>query len=70
MLIDQIGAGLKLLGDFGTVDTSYNLTPEQLCEKVKEADALIIRSATQVDHLLPCFPSRGLVVRISSLLVS
>lgn len=41
-------AGLKLLRDFGTVDTSYGLTPEQLCEKVKEADALIIRSATQV----------------------
>lgn len=41
-------AGLKLLREFGTVDASYNLTPEQLCEKVAAADALIIRSATQV----------------------
>ena len=41
-------AGLKLLRDFGNVDTSYNLTPEQLCEKIASADALIIRSATQV----------------------
>ena len=40
--------GIKLLEEFGTVDTSYDLTPQQLCEKVASADALIIRSATQV----------------------
>lgn len=31
----------------GDVDTAYDLTPEQLQEKIKTADALIIRSATQ-----------------------
>lgn len=41
-------SGLKLLQDFGTVDTALGLTPEQLAEKVKTSDALIIRSATQV----------------------
>jgi len=41
-------AGIKLLEEFGNVDASYDLTPEQLCEKVATADALIIRSATQV----------------------
>jgi D-3-phosphoglycerate dehydrogenase / 2-oxoglutarate reductase len=30
------------------VDTSYNLTPTELCAKVALCDALIIRSATQV----------------------
>lgn len=45
-------AGLKLLREFGNVDTSYDLTPEQLCEKVATSDALIIRSATQVPPVL------------------
>ena len=40
--------GMKLLEEFGTVDVALGLTPEQLCEKVKTSDALIIRSATQV----------------------
>ncbi|KAK9785518.1 hypothetical protein WJX73_000554 [Symbiochloris irregularis] len=41
-------AGLDILRQFGTVDTSYGLSPEQLLQKITEADALIIRSETQV----------------------
>lgn len=40
--------GLEILKAFGNVDVSLGLTPEQLCEKVAGADALIIRSETQV----------------------
>jgi len=39
--------GLKLLEEFGTVDASYDLTPEQLIERIPGCDALIIRSATK-----------------------
>ena len=41
-------AGLDLLNQFGVADCSYELTPQQLCEKVKDVDALIVRSATKV----------------------
>ena len=40
--------GLAKLEAFGNVDVALGLTPEQLNEKVKTSDALIIRSATQV----------------------
>ena len=39
--------GIQLLQQMGDVETAYNLTPEQLEERVATADALIIRSATQ-----------------------
>lgn len=39
--------GIELLQQIGDVDKAYNLTPEQLQEKIATADALIIRSATQ-----------------------
>lgn len=42
-------SGLAKLEAFGNVDVALGLTPEQLNEKVKTSDALIIRSATQVD---------------------
>lgn len=42
------GAGLDLLNQFGVADCSYDLTPQQLCEKIKDVDALIVRSATKV----------------------
>lgn len=45
--------GLELLNQFGVADCSYDLTPEQLCEKVKNADALIVRSATKVLTFMP-----------------
>jgi hypothetical protein len=40
--------GIELLKQFANVDTSYNLTPEQLQAKISLADALIVRSATKV----------------------
>ena len=46
-------AGLEILRAFGSVDTSYGLTPDELCEKVAVSDALIIRSETQVAGM-PC----------------
>ena len=33
------------------MDASYDLTPEQLVERIPSCDALIIRSATQVRAL-------------------
>ena len=42
--------GIELLQQTGDVETAYNLTPEQLEERIKTADALIIRSATQACH--------------------
>ena len=36
-------------------DCSYDLTPEKLCEKIKNVDALIVRSATKVTKPL-CLP--------------
>ena len=44
--------GLDLLNQFGVADTSYDLTPDQLVEKIKHADALIVRSATKVQITL------------------
>ncbi len=41
-------AGIELLKQFANVDTSYNLTPEELEAKVSLVDALIVRSATKV----------------------
>lgn len=37
-----------MLNQFGVADCSYDLTPQQLCEKIKDVDALIVRSATKV----------------------
>lgn len=39
---------MALLEKFATVDVALGLTPDELNEKVKVSDALIIRSATQV----------------------
>jgi hypothetical protein len=41
-------AGLEMLKQHANVDCSYDLTPEQLYEKVAVSDALIVRSATKV----------------------
>lgn len=49
LVSEKLGsAGLDLLNAFGEADCSYDLTPEQLCEKVQHVDALIVRSATKV----------------------
>lgn len=43
-------AGLKLLRSFGEVDCSYDLSPDQLCTKISQCDALIVRSGTKVSR--------------------
>ena len=53
-LIHTHAAGIELLEQHGEVEQAFDLTPEQLCERIAHADALIIRSATQV-------PGTGLV---------
>lgn len=40
--------GLQLLRQFGDVDCSYNLSQEELCQKICLCDALIVRSGTKV----------------------
>ena len=44
----SLSAGVDLLNQFGVADCSYDLTPEQLNEKVAQSDALIVRSGTKV----------------------
>eukprot|EP01026_Neomeris_dumetosa_P054591 TRINITY_DN4916_c0_g1_i7.p1 TRINITY_DN4916_c0_g1~~TRINITY_DN4916_c0_g1_i7.p1 ORF type:complete len:400 (-),score=71.71 TRINITY_DN4916_c0_g1_i7:981-2108(-) len=49
LVAEKLGeAGLSMLREFGSVDCSYDMTPEQLETKVSLCDALIIRSATKV----------------------
>ncbi|XP_021298411.1 D-3-phosphoglycerate dehydrogenase 3, chloroplastic-like [Herrania umbratica] len=49
LVSEKLGeAGLQLLRSFGDVDCSYDLSPEQLCEKISSCDALIVRSGTKV----------------------
>ncbi|EIE24512.1 phosphoglycerate dehydrogenase [Coccomyxa subellipsoidea C-169] len=49
LVTEELGEpGIDLLSQHGDVEKAYDLTPEQLCERIATADALIIRSATQV----------------------
>lgn len=49
LVAEKLGeAGLDLLRKFANVDTSYNLTPEELAAKISLVDALIVRSGTKV----------------------
>ncbi|XP_019194574.1 PREDICTED: D-3-phosphoglycerate dehydrogenase 1, chloroplastic-like [Ipomoea nil] len=49
LVSEKLGdAGLELLRGFGDVDCSYDLSPEELCNKISEFDALIVRSGTKV----------------------
>ncbi|KAJ4952826.1 hypothetical protein NE237_029658 [Protea cynaroides] len=49
LVSEKLGeVGLELLRSFGTVDCSYNLSPEELCSKISLCDALIVRSGTKV----------------------
>ncbi|CAL0300344.1 unnamed protein product [Lupinus luteus] len=51
LVAEKLGEeGLKLLKDFANVDCSYNLTPEELCNKISVCDALIVRSGTKVSR--------------------
>lgn len=49
LVSEKVGeAGLEVLRGFGNVECLYNLSPEQLCEKISSCDALIVRSGTKV----------------------
>nr|QKY14865.1 d-3-phosphoglycerate dehydrogenase family (SERA) [Polytomella parva] len=49
LVAEKLGnAGINMLKNTANVDCSYNLTPDQLCEKVSLTDALIVRSGTKV----------------------
>ncbi|BDA42854.1 D-3-phosphoglycerate dehydrogenase [Coccomyxa sp. Obi] len=49
LVTEKLGEpGIELLSQHGDVEKAYGLTPEELCERIANADALIIRSATQV----------------------
>ncbi|XP_051134877.1 D-3-phosphoglycerate dehydrogenase 2, chloroplastic-like [Andrographis paniculata] len=49
LVSEKLGeAGLDLLRSFGTVECLYNLSQEELCDKVSQCDALIVRSGTKV----------------------
>lgn len=49
LIAEKLGqAGLDMINEVGEAATAYDMTPQQLCEKVKEADALVVRSATKV----------------------
>ncbi|KAL1811406.1 hypothetical protein DCAR_0623537 [Daucus carota subsp. sativus] len=51
LVSEKLGeAGLKLLRSFGEVDCSYDLSPDQLCTKISQCDALIVRSGTKVSR--------------------
>lgn len=49
LVSEKLGeAGLNLLRTFAEVDCSYDLSPDQLCSKISQCDALIVRSGTKV----------------------
>ncbi|KAK6128081.1 hypothetical protein DH2020_038164 [Rehmannia glutinosa] len=49
LVSEKLGeAGLDLLRSFGNVECLYSLSPEDLCAKIGECDALIVRSGTKV----------------------
>ncbi|KAK6128099.1 hypothetical protein DH2020_038153 [Rehmannia glutinosa] len=49
LVSEKLGeAGLDLLRSFGNVECLYSLSPEDLCSKIGECDALIVRSGTKV----------------------
>jgi D-3-phosphoglycerate dehydrogenase len=49
LVAEKLGAaGIELLEKVAVVDCSYNLTQEDLCAKISDCDALIVRSGTKV----------------------
>ncbi|KAL7162840.1 hypothetical protein ACSBR2_043170 [Camellia fascicularis] len=49
LVSEKLGeAGLELLRSFGNVECLYDLSPEDLCTKISQFDALIVRSGTKV----------------------
>lgn len=51
MVSEKLGeAGLEVLRAFGDVECAYELTPDELCEKISACDGLIVRSGTKVSR--------------------
>ena len=51
LVAEKLGAGgIELLKTAGNVDCSYGLSKDELLEKIKEVDAIVIRSGTKVDR--------------------
>jgi D-3-phosphoglycerate dehydrogenase len=51
LVAEKLGAGgIDLLKTVGEVDCSYGLSKEELLEKIKTVDAIVIRSGTKVDR--------------------
>ncbi|OIT29930.1 PREDICTED: D-3-phosphoglycerate dehydrogenase 1, chloroplastic-like [Nicotiana attenuata] len=51
LVAEKLGeAGVDLLKEFADVDCSYNLSPEELRNKISLCDALIVRSGTKVSR--------------------
>lgn len=49
LVAEKLGkAGMDLLQKYTTVDCTYEMTNEQLKEKIKQSDAIIIRSASKI----------------------
>ncbi|GFY97277.1 D-3-phosphoglycerate dehydrogenase [Actinidia rufa] len=49
LVSEKLGeAGIELLRNFGDVECLYDLSSEQLCSKISQFDALIVRSGTKV----------------------
>ncbi|XP_024381540.1 D-3-phosphoglycerate dehydrogenase 3, chloroplastic [Physcomitrium patens] len=49
LVAEKLGAaGIELLEKVAVVDCSYNLSQEDLCAKISDCDALIVRSGTKV----------------------
>lgn len=49
LIAEKLGdAGLEMLEKSAVVECAYNMTPEQLCERISKVDALVVRSATKV----------------------
>ena len=51
LVAEKLGAGgVEMLKQAGEVDTSLGLSKEELLDKIKGVDAIVIRSATRVDR--------------------
>lgn len=51
LISEKLGeAGLEVLRAFGDVECAYELTPDELCEKISACDGLIVRSGTKVSR--------------------
>jgi len=49
LVAEKLGAGgVDMLKEVGEVDCTYGLSKEELLEKIKSVDAIVIRSGTKV----------------------